>query len=309
MIETPVVVITGCGGGIGLATAVAFAERGYMVVASVRDPSRVEHLTSGLSPYAATSEIVGMDVTDDEAVTNRIAQVVARHGRIDVVVSNAGLGYDGNVEELSVDDFRHTMEVNFFGAVRLLKAVMPTMRAAGSGRIIGVSSIAGNVGQPFNDSYCASKFALEGLFESFHPNAAAHGVHLSLIEPGPVATDFVGKSRGPADANDDQTYAAEREGWRAIQDGGFRNPQSAEEIAQQILDIATSDAPHLRYQTSEGIMKLTALKLKDLTGDRITSLTRNWITQRPRLSDLIDEVANNEASSPEPLQTRRVSDE
>ncbi len=278
MSETPVVVITGCGGGIGLATAVAFAERGYVVVATVRDPNRVDPLTTALAPYAATSEIIGMDVTDDDAVANGIAEVVARYGRIDVVASNAGLGYDGNVEELSVDDFRHTMEVNFFGAVRLLKAVMPTMRSAGSGRIIAVSSIAGNVGQPFNDSYCASKFALEGLFESFHPNAAAHGVHLSLIEPGPVATDFVGKSRGPADANHHQIYAAEREGWRAIQDGGFRNPQPAAEIAQQILEIATADAPHLRYQTSEGILKLTALKLKDLTGDRITSLTRNWIT-------------------------------
>ena len=275
--RAPVVVITGCGAGIGLATAVAFAEGGYMVVASVRDPSRVDPLTTALAPYAATSEIIGMDVTDDDAVANGITDVLKRHGRIDVVVSNAGLGYSGNVEELSVYDFRHTMEVNFFGAVRLLKAVMPTMRTAGSGRIIAVSSIAGTIGQPFNDSYCASKFALEGLFESFHPNAAAHGVHLSLIEPGPVATDFVGKSRGPANASQDHIYAAEREGWRAIQDGGLRNPQTAEEIAQQILDIAASDAPQLRYQTSEGILKLTALKLKDLTGDRITSLTRNWI--------------------------------
>jgi NAD(P)-dependent dehydrogenase (short-subunit alcohol dehydrogenase family) len=218
-----------------------------------------------------------MDVTDDEAVASGIADVLAHHGHVDVVVSNAGLGFDGNVEELSIGDFRLTMEVNFFGSVRLLKAVMPAMRAAGSGRIIAVSSIAGNVGQPFNDSYCASKFALEGLFESFHPNAAAHGVHLSLIEPGPVATDFVGKSRGPADASDDQIYAVEREGWRAIQDGGFRTAQTAAEIAHQILDIATADAPHLRYQTSEGILKLTALKLKDLTGDRITNLTRKWI--------------------------------
>jgi NAD(P)-dependent dehydrogenase (short-subunit alcohol dehydrogenase family) len=274
----PVVAITGCGGGIGLATAAAFAERGYTVVASVRDPSRVEALTTALAPYTTSSEIIGMDVTDDDAVANGIIDVLKRYGHIDVVVSNAGLGFDGNVEELSIDDFRHTMEVNFFGSVRLLKAVMPAMRTAGSGRIIAVSSIAGNVGQPFNDSYCASKFALEGLFESFHPNAAAHGVHLSLIEPGPVSTDFVGKSRGPADASDDQIYAAEREGWRAIQDGGFRTAQTAAQIAQQILDIATADAPHLRYQTSEGILKLTALKLKDLTGDRITNLTRNWIT-------------------------------
>lgn len=284
MSETSVVVITGCGGGIGLATAVAFAEQGYTVVATVRDPSRVDPLTTALAPYAASSEIIGMDVTDDEAVANGITDVLKRHGHIAVVVSNAGLGYDGNVEELSVEAFRHTMEVNFFGAVRLLKAVMPTMRSAGSGRVIAVSSIAGNVGQPFNDSYCASKFALEGLFESFHPNAAAHGVHLSLIEPGPVATDFVDKSRGPADANQDQIYTAEREGWRAIQDDGFRNAQTAEEVAQQILDIATTDAPHLRYQTSEGIMKLTALKLKDLTGDRITSLTRTWIAA-PEQSD------------------------
>jgi NAD(P)-dependent dehydrogenase (short-subunit alcohol dehydrogenase family) len=273
----PVVVITGCGGGIGLATAVAFAERGWTVVAAVRDPSRVETLTATLTPFAASSDIVGMDVTSDAAVTDGIADVLARHGRIDVVVSNAGVGYDGNVEELSIEDFRHTMEVNLFGAVRLLQAVMPAMRSAGSGRVIAVSSVAGTIGQPFNDSYCASKFALEGLFESFHPNAAAHGVHLSLIEPGPVATDFVGKSRAPADASNAPVYAVQRDGWRTIQDGGFRNAQTASEVAEQIVNIATTDAPHLRYQTSEGILKLTALKLKDLTGDRITGLTRSWI--------------------------------
>src|SRR5262249_49375463 len=113
------------------------------------------------------------------------------HGHIDVLVNNAGAGCLGSLEMVSSEDLKRTMDVNFFGVWRCIQAGMPHMRAAGSGRIITVSSVGGLIGQPFNDRYFEAKFAVEGLMESLAPVAKRMGVHLSLVEPGPVNTEFV----------------------------------------------------------------------------------------------------------------------
>src|ERR1700712_1459842 len=167
-----VVVITGCSSGIGLATAVAFAQHGDTVIATMRHTNRDGRLLEALQTANTAATIARLDVTRDESVTAAIEQVLQDHGHIDVLVNNAGLGMAGTLEELSIDDLREVMEVNFFGAARVTKAVLPSMREAGGGRIIAMSSMAGAFGQPFNDGYCASKFALEGLYEALHPVAA-----------------------------------------------------------------------------------------------------------------------------------------
>jgi NAD(P)-dependent dehydrogenase (short-subunit alcohol dehydrogenase family) len=272
-----VAIVTGCSSGIGLATAVVFARAGWAVTAVVRDLGRSAALRDAVDSAGADATIVAADVRDAVAVDRVVGDVVRRHGRIDVVVSNAGVGVDGTLEELTVDDFRDALDVNFLGTVRMVKAVLPVMRAAGQGRIIAVSSIAGVLGQPFNDAYCASKFALEGLFESLHPVAASVGVELVVVEPGPVTGEFVAKSSGPLERDPSAPYAAARARFGTIQASGYAHAQSNQEVADVILHAATIEAPPLRMQTNDAATRLVALKLKDLDGSRVTGLTRTWI--------------------------------
>ena len=275
--NAPVVLITGCSSGIGLASAVEFARHGFTTVATMRNLGKADELRGALTAHGLTAEIRALDVDDLASVTAAVAGVVADHGRIDVVVSNAGVAADGTLEELSLDDIRGVFETNFFGTVSLFKAVLPAMRERGEGRLIAVSSLAGALGQPFNDAYCASKQALEGLLESLHPVAAQVGVHVSVVEPGPVLGQFVQHGNAPSERAADGPYAASRARFQVIQEGGYQAAQPAQEIAAVLVEVATAETPVFRYQTSESVSKLVGVKLKDLTGERLTGLTARWV--------------------------------
>jgi NAD(P)-dependent dehydrogenase (short-subunit alcohol dehydrogenase family) len=268
--------ITGCASGIGLATAVAFATCGDVVVATVRDLNRTDSLRAALDAIGDTASIAQLDVTDDDSVSSAVDATLAAHGRIDVLVSNAGVLYEGSSEELDIEAFRHSFDVNVLGAVRLIKAVLPAMRVAGNGHIIAVSSMAGIFGQPFNDAYCSSKFGLEGLFESLFPVAGSVGVHVSMIEPGPVDDDFVNRGTEPS-VDGNGPYGAARANFARLKQGAYIGAPKPADIAAQILTIADDPAPKLRYQTSESVTKMAALKLKDLSGERVTSMTSAWL--------------------------------
>ncbi len=271
------VLITGCSSGIGLAAAVKFARQGCDVVATMRDLDRSAPLHVALHDAGASADIRVLDVADDDSVANGVAAIISDHDGIDVVISNAGIGIDGTTEELSIADFRASFETNVLGVVRLLHAAMPGWRSKGSGRLIAVSSVAGAIGQPFNDAYCMSKFGLEGLLESFAPVAAQFGVHVSVIEPGPVAGVFVDKSRGPQQQSSEGPYAGPRGRFQAVQDGAFDAAQTNEEIAEFLWGIATEDDPKLRYQTSELVQRMVGQKLKDMTGERLLAMTSRWV--------------------------------
>jgi NAD(P)-dependent dehydrogenase (short-subunit alcohol dehydrogenase family) len=271
-----VVVITGCSSGIGLATAVTFARNGWTVVATMRDPTRADALTTALDRAGVTADIRRIDVVDDHSVTDTMHAIVENYGRLDAVINNAGWYADGTLEELTVEDFRASIDVNLLGVVRMTQATMPVMRAAGHGRIIAISSVSGVFGQPFNDAYCASKFALEGLFEAMHPVALEFGVHLSLVEAGPVDNGFMNRHHAP-DAQLDPRYTQLRANYRATQAKGYTMAQHDDEIAAVVYDVVTADQPVLRYQTSELVLKMVANKLKDLTGERVTRSTRSWV--------------------------------
>jgi NAD(P)-dependent dehydrogenase (short-subunit alcohol dehydrogenase family) len=269
--------VTGCSSGIGLAAAVKFASAGDTVIATMRDLSRSGPLRAALDGSGVSADVRTLDVSDDAGTAAALAAVLADHGRIDTVISNAGIGVDGTTEELSLDDFRASFETNVLGAVRLLHAVMPGWRAQGGGRFVAVSSVAGAIGQPFNDAYCMSKFALEGLLESLAPVAAQFGILISLVEPGPVAGVFVEKSRGPHPNPGDGPYTVPRGRFEAVQTGAFDAAQSNEEIAEMLWDVATSAEPQLRYQTSELVQRMVGQKLKDLTGERLLRMTSRWV--------------------------------
>jgi len=273
-----VVLITGASGGIGSAATVEFAARGFDVIATMRDPARGDALAALLRDAGLTATVVALDVADDASTAGAIGSILAERGSIDVVVSNAGIGLDGTTEELSIDEFRSCFETNVFGSIRLLHGLLPQWRARGAGRFIAVSSTAGAVGMPFNDAYCSSKFALEGLLESLAPVVALHGISVSILEPGQVAGEFTSRSGPPSGRRPGGPYAESRSTFQGVQDAGFRASQSPAEIAVQLADIAQEESPALRYQSSEAVRSLVGLSLSDLDGRRVTRATSRWIT-------------------------------
>jgi NAD(P)-dependent dehydrogenase (short-subunit alcohol dehydrogenase family) len=202
----------------------------------------------------------------------------ATYGRIDLLVNNAGSGFLATMEETSFEELTQVMDVNFYGVWRVTAAVYPRMRAAGSGRIITNTSVGGLVGQPFNDAYCAAKFAVEGFMESLAPVAQRLGIHVSLVEPGPVNTEFVASvqekradvsARGAA-----AVYSTMRESYLSATSQVFATiGQSGADVGRVIVEVATTAAPHLRYQTSDLIRGLVGRKYVDPTGDSILAMT------------------------------------
>jgi NAD(P)-dependent dehydrogenase (short-subunit alcohol dehydrogenase family) len=187
-----------------------------------------------------------------------------------VLVNNAGAGHFGTTEMVSPEELQRTMDVNFYGVYRATRAVLPSMRAARSGRIISVTSIGGLIGQPFNDAYCAAKFAVEGMMESLASVMNRLGVHVSLIEPGPVLTEFVASTRKRAEATPvlpDEAYRPLMEAYLAGTEKVFATVgQTGDDVAKVIVEAATAEAPQLRYVTSEVVRGLVARKYVDPTG-------------------------------------------
>lgn len=272
----PVVLVTGSSRGIGLATVVAFARTGAHVVATMRDLGRAGELQAALHEEGLDAELVRLDVVDDASVTEAVSGVLARHGRVDVVVNNAGGAFEGTTEQLSIDDFRTALDVDFLGAVRVTKAVLPAMRERGSGRIINVSSTAGALGNPFQDAYSAAKFALEGLTECLAPVMARFGVHVCVVEPGTVANDILDRVHRPFDPASGP-YAEQFARFDALRARAFAASPPASEIARVIVEIAGDPEPKLRYQTSADVTRMVGVKYKDVDGARVLRLLRGWI--------------------------------
>src|SRR2546422_6503660 len=169
------VLVTGASSGIGQATAQLLAERGHRVFGTTRKPGAAQ--ASGFT-------MVGLDVRSDDSVRGCVDQVLSQAGRLDVLVNNAGYTLMGAAEETSVAEAKAQFETNFFGVVRMVNAVLPGMRAAGAGKIINISSLAGNTAIPFSAFYSATKFALEGYSESLWYEVSPFGISVSLVEPG-----------------------------------------------------------------------------------------------------------------------------
>jgi NAD(P)-dependent dehydrogenase (short-subunit alcohol dehydrogenase family) len=176
----PVALVTGASSGIGKAATLALSAAGFRVIGTRRDTSR------GAPGNGTGSGVtfLDLDVTSDESVTDVVGQVIARFGRLDVLVNNAGVGTSGAAEEVSVAQAQTVFDVNVFGLMRMTRAVLPHMRAQGSGRIINVSSVGGFVPQPFMAVYVATKHAVEGYSESLDHEVREHGVRVRGRDDG-----------------------------------------------------------------------------------------------------------------------------
>lgn len=274
-----IALVTGTNSGIGLATSVELAKAGHTVVATMRDMAKSDALTAAATTAGVDVEVAALDVTDPAAIKRAVADVVTTHGSLDLLVNNAGATYVGTLEQISDADLAWTMDVNFTGVARLSREVLPHMRAQGSGRIISVTSVGGVVGQPFNDAYCAAKFAVEGLMQSLHPIAAAHGIKVSVVEPGAVSSAFVDNA-GDSVAermNNIDAYTPQVQNYVERTAGAFNDAQTPQDIAEVIARVAAEPEPAFRYQTGERSSMFAGMSLSDLDGSVVTNATAAWV--------------------------------
>jgi len=184
-------VITGATSGIGRATALEFSRAGVSVVVAGRREERLQKLVAEIETAGGQALAVVTDVAVQSQVDHLIENAVERFGRVDTLVNNAGVGFAGRFDQMSLEDFRRLMDVNFWGAVYASRAVVPRMKAQrGGGVIINVSSIFGKRGVPFETAYCASKFALAGFSEALRAELMSDGIDVSTIFPGAVETEI-----------------------------------------------------------------------------------------------------------------------
>jgi NAD(P)-dependent dehydrogenase (short-subunit alcohol dehydrogenase family) len=246
-----VAVLTGCSSGIGLLSAVELASRGYRVVATMRNPDRRGRLdqASGEARVSGKIDIRQLDVTNHDTISSTIAGVLGDYGRIDVLVNNAGYPLAGFAEDVQLSELREQFDTNFFGHVAVTKAVLPAMRAQGSGHVIMVSSVSGRTGQPSLSSYASSKFALEGWTESLRMEMFSLGIRVVLIEPGAYDTDVWEKnarlSRHSTDGTSPNLERARR--FRDFIQSGAIKRRDPREVARLIVRVADDPNPKLRY--------------------------------------------------------------
>jgi short-subunit dehydrogenase len=233
----PAALVTGASSGIGKAAADALVEAGFAVVGTSRDSTHV-------TPPAGVT-FLDLDVASDTSAQAAIETVIDRFGRIDVLVNNAGIGSAGAAEESSVAQAQSLFDVNVFGVIRMTNAVLPHMRAQGSGHVINISSVVGFMPQPYMAVYAASKHAIEGYSESVDHEVREHGVRVLLVEPAWTNTGFDASSVRPDQPLD--VYAKQRHVFEEHMAQAVRDGDDPAVVAKQIVAAATDAKPKLRY--------------------------------------------------------------
>jgi len=259
-----IALMTGSSSGFGLLATIELAKTGFRVVASMRDLGRREKLDQAAAAAGVGEKIDvrALDVTKFETIQPFVEGVMRDHGRIDVLVNNAGFAVGGFAEDVSLDELRQQFDTNFFGAVAMTKAVLPTMRKQKSGHIIQISSISGLTGSVTVSSYSASKHALEGWSESLRLEVNGLGIKVVLVEPGAFATDIwtrgarmASKATKPSSPNLQRSMKMRT----AIQKIPKADPIA---VALAIVQVAQDPNPKLRYLVGrDAKMQLTMKRL------------------------------------------------
>jgi NAD(P)-dependent dehydrogenase (short-subunit alcohol dehydrogenase family) len=245
-----VAVVIGSSSGNGFETSLLLAKNGYYTYATMRNLDKSARIKEVAKKDSLPLEALQLDVTDDKSVMEAIDVISDRHERVDVLVNNAGYEQHGAVEDLSMEEIKTQFETNFFGAVRVTKAVLPIMRKQRRGIIVNISSIGGRVGVPLNSAYVGSKFALEGFSESMKYELESFGIKVILIEPGAVSTNYLENSKQAQRAtNSDSPYV---EISKKVSEGVRKRFEQATSsspmlVAEVILNAIKSDKPNTRY--------------------------------------------------------------
>lgn len=242
------ILITGCSSGIGLCTAHYLQQRGYSVFAAVRKSEDKQRL------QALGLNAILLDVNDSASIQNGLAVVLSQtNGRLDALINNAGFGVMGAVEDLTRESLRAQFETNVFGLHELTKQVIPVMRRQKQGRIINLSSVLGFVSMSYRGAYCASKYAVEALSDSLRLELRGTGIHVVLIEPGPIVSQFRQTASAVTRENIDMTTSIHRELYSGMLERQQQQKDSSwftqgpEAVAKKIFHALESPQPKLRY--------------------------------------------------------------
>ncbi|WP_431064061.1 SDR family oxidoreductase [Methylotuvimicrobium sp.] len=248
MSNSKTILITGCSSGIGYTTALLLKQRGYRVIASARQQHDVDRLRQ------EGFEAIRIDLADSASIRLAVSEMlIMTEGRIDALFNNGAFGQPGAVEDLSRDVLRFQFETNFFGTHELTNLLIPIMRRQGQGRIIYNSSVLGFVAMTYRGAYNASKFALEGLADTLRLELKGTGIHLSIIEPGPILSDFrknafalFKKNIEPSNSFHKERYAAME---TRLQKEGPAVPFTLppEAVAEKVIHALESQRPKIRY--------------------------------------------------------------
>ena len=244
-----VVVITGCNSGFGLHASLTFARQGHDVYATVRNLDRADPLRAAATNEGLELHVLRLDVRDADSVEGAIAEVIEREARIDVCVNNAGIELRGPIEDCSDDEMLVQFDTNVFGLVRVIRAVLPVMRAQHRGVIVNVSSLAGLVARPYGGIYSASKHAVEAISEALHFECAPFGVRVAVIEPGQFETELLSNAIVAGHFDDTSAYKSTSDQFdvalrRLAPDG---KPAPPEVVADAIVAVAEDDDAGLRH--------------------------------------------------------------
>jgi len=256
--------ITGASRGLGVEIAKAALRAGDRVVAGYRGANAMNNI----GPDSDRLLSVEMDVTDDGQVKAAVAAAVARFGGIDVLVNNAGYGHLGFFEETTMRDAEAQFATNLFGVFRVTWAALPVMRAARTGRIFNISSLAGIQGAEFGSLYCASKFALEGFSESLAAEIRPFGLHVTIVEPGPFRTDFL----TPESLRIGDTPVADYDERRAQIRASFEQRNGLQlgdpvKLAEAMVQLASEPEPPMRFTAGSIAVKAADAKFAGMQAE------------------------------------------
>jgi NAD(P)-dependent dehydrogenase (short-subunit alcohol dehydrogenase family) len=262
-----IICITGASSGIGLATALRFAREGWTVYAGTRNPERDQEL------YREENNLhfVQLEVTDPASIQAVIDRITLEQGSLDVLFANAGFGYLRALGQAPVEDIHRVFDTNVYGVMHTIRAALPLLRSSGYAHIVATSSVGGLVGQPMNEIYCASKFAVEGLLESLATYYKPQfNIDVTLLEPGVIATEFtktvMGHVAGTGGILEDE-YKPVIDAYTAAFLQRNVEPQTAESVAEVMWELVHMETKPVRIRTSERAEAFVAHKVStDPTG-------------------------------------------
>jgi len=253
-----VILITGASSGIGKTTAEFLSVRGYVVYGTSRNPKE-----KSVEGY----QMIALDVTKEDSIKKAIETVVYKEGRLDVLVNNAGMGVTGPIEDTPTQEMRNVFETNFFGAINVMKAVLPQMRKQQSGTIINITSIAGYMGLPYRGIYSATKGALDLVTESVRMEVKKFGIQVATIAPGDVATN-IAAGRYHTPVFEDSAYKENYQLNLDLMDAHVDAGMDPIKMSEQILKVINSSRPKVHYKVG-GFMEKFSIVLKRMLPSKV----------------------------------------
>lgn len=259
--NSQVVLLTGASSGIGRATARWLMKRGFHVYGTSRKASGIgDGQPDERDASGGFIKMIPLDVTSQESAQSAVKAVLEREGRIDVLINNAGMGIAGSIEDTSMEEAKKQFETNFFGVLRMIRLVLPTMRKQGYGKIIVVSSVAGVISIPYQSMYSASKYALEALIEALRHEVAPFGIKACLVEPGDTRTGFTSSRIIAEAAGKDSPYDSRFRRSLSRMEHDEQNGASPDDVARVICRMILKKKLPIRKTVGFGYKAILFLK-------------------------------------------------